>query len=197
MDEVESGTNSSGISQPSAGALRNALDKFEHRLSELTKVAANKLGDFMAWSEDRRKLESKAVSKILKRFAAAVVDATENIDHADKFLRELDLRSISRDHDWRAIFSTISAQESGYDGYKRPVLVKYLQDLSFRKRLIEYVSASRRGLEETDEYLDITLFALRFGAEQAKADPHGRPGDTNFVGLPLGESVDLETTARA
>jgi hypothetical protein len=43
-----------------------------------------------------------------------------------------------------------------------------------------------------DEYSDITLFALRFGAEQAKVDPHGHPGDTNFVRLPLGESVDLE-----
>ena len=192
MHEVGSGKGASDRTQPSSAQIRDALGKFEHRLSELTKVPPNKLGDFMAWPEDRLKLESKAVTKILKRFAAAVVDSTENIDHADKFLRELDLRSVSRDHDWRAIFSTIRAQEAGYDGYKRAVLVKYLQYLSFRKRLIEYVTASRRGLEETEEYSDITLFALRFGAEQAKADPHGRPGDTNFVRLPLGESVDLE-----
>jgi hypothetical protein len=143
-------------------------------------------------AEDWLKLELKAVSKILKRLAAAVVDATEDIEHADKFLRDLDLRSISRDHDWSAILSTIREQEAGYEGYRRAVLVKYLQYLSFRKRLIEYLTASRRGLEDTDEYSDITLFAMHFGAEQAKAGPHGRPGDASFVRLPLGESVDLE-----
>ena len=49
------------------------------------------------------------------------------------------------------------------------------------------------GLEETEEYSDITLFALRFSAEAEKVtDIHGRSMDPNFVRLPLGESVDLE-----
>jgi hypothetical protein len=95
MREIGPDTHDGSTNQPSATALCDALGKFEHRLSEITKVAANKPGDFMAWLEDRLKLESKAVLKILKRFAAAVVDATEDIEHADKFLRDRDLRSIS------------------------------------------------------------------------------------------------------
>lgn len=179
---------------PSPEALRRALDKFETRLSERTKVPPSKLSEFMGWPEERLKGESKIVSKILKRFAEAVVDSVESPNSADKFLKDLDLRSISRDHDWRAIFSTIRAQEAGYEGYKHAVLVKYLQYLSFRKRLIEYVVASRRGLEETDEYSDITLFALRFRGESGdgRTVSHARAVDPSFVRLPLGESVDLE-----
>ena len=128
-----------GLAQtgPNPVEIRNALNKFEGRLAERTKVPPNKLGEFLGWSEERLKLESKTVAKVLKRFAEAVVDSMEHPDSADKFLRELDLRSISRDHDWWAIFSTIRAQEAGYEGYKRAVLIKYLQYLSFRKRLIE------------------------------------------------------------
>ncbi len=180
---------------PSRVEIRDALHKFESRLAERTKVPPNKLSEFMEWPEERLKLESKTVSQVLKRFAETVVDSMERPDSADKFLRELNLRSISRDHDWRAIFSTIRAQEAGYEGYKQAVLIKYLQYLSFRKRLIEYVSASRRGLEETKEYSDITLFALRFSAEAKKVtDEHGRSMDPDFVRLPLGESVDLEVS---
>ena len=178
---------------PSPVEIRDVLHKFESRLAERTKVPPHKLSEFMEWPEERLKLESKTVSQVLKRFAEAVVDSMESPDSADQFLRDLDLRSISRDHDWRAIFSTIRAQEEGYEGYKRAVLIKYLQYLSFRKRLIEYVSASRSGLEETEEYSDITLFALRFSAEAEKVtDIHGRSMDPNFLRLPLGESVDLE-----
>ena len=196
MQDTTTNTQGREPTRPEASQLRDGLSRFEQRLSKLTTVPVTKLTGFKSWPDDRLRRESKAVSKILKRFAAAVVDSMEDSDRADRFLRELDLRSISRDHDWRAIFSTIRAQTAGYEGYKRAVLVKYLQYLSFRKRLIEYVAASRLGLEETEEYSDITLFALRFGMQQAQADVSGRPqdatADSSFVRLPLGESIDLE-----
>jgi hypothetical protein len=175
--------------------LAGALQKFEARLAERTRIPASKLSEFMGWPDERLRRESKAVSRILRRFAEAVVDSMEDPDTAHKFLEELDLKGISRDHDWRAIFSTIRAQEKGYEGYKRAVLVKYLQYLSFRKRLVEYVVAKRRGLEETDEYSDITLFALRYSAEIEGGAPTGyahRAIDPDYVRLPLGESVDFE-----
>ena len=49
MREIGSDTHDGSTNQPSATALRDALGKFEHRLSEITKVPANKLGDFMVW----------------------------------------------------------------------------------------------------------------------------------------------------
>ena len=181
--------------RPNAEAIQDALGKFEHRLGERTRVPPNKLSEFMEWPEEKLKRESKSVTHTLKRFAEAVVDSMEEPQSADTFLRELDLRSISRDHDWRAIFSTIRAQEAGYEGYKRAVLIKYLQYLSFRKRLIEYCCASRRGLEDTEEYSDLSMMALRLGADKESSyDEFGRAMDPNFVRLPLGESVDIEVS---
>ncbi len=186
------GTDPTAPQLPDAEEMRDALQSFEAGLAERTKVPPSKLSELMEWPEERLRSESKAVSRVLKRFAEAVVDSLESPQNSDRFLHELDLRSISRDHDWRAIFSKIRDQEAGYDGYKRAVLIKYLQYLSFRKRLIEYVAASRRGLEETEEYSDITLFALRLEAQMQDASPsRRRAADPNFARLPLGESVDL------
>ena len=189
MDEPYPALDLKGV-KPSPVEIRDGLEKFEHRLAERTKLPSNKLGEFMQWPEARLKLELKNISQILKRFAEAVVDSMENVSNANSFLQELHLRSISRDHDWRSIFSTIRAQEEGYEGYKCAVLIKYLQYLSYRKGLIAYISATRRALEETDEYTDIPLVALRLGSEEALTHRHGRTTDPNFVRLPLGESVD-------
>ena len=76
----------------------------------------------------------------------------------NEFLRELDLKTISRDHDWRAIFSTMRTEDAGPEGYKRSVLIKYLQYLSFRKRLVEYIHSRKQGFDETDEFSDMTQY---------------------------------------
>jgi len=115
------------LETPATVSVERSLQQFETRLTERTKIPPNKLGEYMSWPEDRLKRESSTVSRVLRRFAEAVVDSMENTGAADRFLQDLDLKSISRDHDWRAIFSTIRAQEAGYEGYKRAVLIKYLQ----------------------------------------------------------------------
>jgi hypothetical protein len=175
--------------------LRDALQEFETRLASRTRVPANKLGEFFRWSDDMLERESHAVSRILKRFAEAVVESMESPDSADYFLRELDLKAISRDHDWRAIFSTIRAQEDGYEGFKRAVLIKYLQYLSFRKRLVEFVRTGKRGLEDTSEHSRASMDALSFDLleldNKFEADSIIKRAEGDFVRLPLGESVTI------
>ena len=93
--------------------------EFESRLAFRTKVPAERLHEFLSWPIYKLRRESEHVSRVLKRIAEAVVNSMENPASTNAFLRDLDLKSISRDHDWRAIFSTIRAHESGYGGYKR------------------------------------------------------------------------------
>jgi hypothetical protein len=138
----------------------------------------------------------------LKRIAEAVVNSMENPASANAFLRSLDLNSISRDHEWRAIFSTIRAHEGGYDGYKRTVFIRYLQYLSFRKRLLEYIHTRKRGFDDEESNADeLTGFprppaGVNPGGESEGADrpvtANGSRGlGSDFQRMPLGESLEI------
>jgi len=177
----------------------DTLHSFEARLSTRTKVPSERLGDFLGWSEDHVRREAKVVNQVLKRFAEAVVRSMEEPDSMDGFLQELDLKTISRDHDWRAIFSTLRGQQGvDSDQYKRAVLIKYLQYLSFRKRLLDFIHARKAGLEETDELAaDLTRIpeipavadnsAVRVGLVRTA-------GTEGFQRMPLGEAVEFSLT---
>ena len=172
------------------------VDDFELRLSSRTKVPAERLGDLLGWDEDHVRQEAKVVSRILKRFAGAVVQSMEKPESMNNFLSELDLKSISRDHDWRTIFSTVRAHK-GEDSerYKRAVLIKYLQYLSFRKRLLDFIHSRKAGLEETDE-LSVDLTHLPHAAPSKQDSSVVRVGFAaaamnGFARVPLGETVDV------
>ena len=166
-----------------------ALDQFESKLAARTKVPSERLPEFFAWEPDKIRRESEIVSRILKRFAEAVVDAIEQPDKADDFLRSLDLKAISRDHDWRTIFSTIRSQEIDCGEYQRAVLIKYLQYLSFRKRLLDFIMMRKQGLEETDGYETQTLYPPSGDATQSDME---LLNPEEFVRLNMGETVQLD-----
>jgi hypothetical protein len=166
-----------------------ALDQFESKLAERTKVPSERLPEFFSWETDKIRRESDIVSRILKRFAEAVVDAMEEPEKADEFLRSLDLKAISRDHDWRTIFSTIRSQEIDCGEYQRAVLIKYLQYLSFRKRLLDFIMMRKQGLEETDGYETQTHHQPPGDATQADMEVLN---PEEFVRLNMGETVELD-----
>ena len=118
----------------------------------------------------------------------------------DRFLVHLDLKVISRDHDWRAIFSAVREHEGeGSDQYKRAVLIKYLQYLSFRKRLLDFIHARKAGLEETDE-LCADLTRVPANADAARGSSMERIGGNSdaidgFARMPLGETVEFSLGA--
>lgn len=182
--------------RPRNTAAADSLQDFEARLCTRTKVPAERLSEFLGWNEDKVRGEAKVVTRILKRFAEAVVQSMEDPESMDGFLGELDLKTISRDHDWRAIFSTIRGQAGG-DAcqYKRAVLIKYLQYLSFRKRLLDFIHARKAGLEETDE-LSSDLTRVPGSEEPSEREmvrlgvARGTP-DSDFERMPLGETVEL------
>ena len=75
------------------------------------------------------------------------------------------------------------------------MLIKYLQYLSFRKRLLEFIHSRKAGLEETDELaIDLThLPKIAQAAEDGSVVRLGvvaaSPG--GFKRIPLGETVEI------
>jgi hypothetical protein len=171
---------------PMTGGHPGDSDHFEAMLASRTKVPVERIAEYSAWSPERFQEELTFLNDVLKRFARAVVDAMEAPASADAFIRELDLKEISQDHSWRAIFSTIRAQDAWNEDHKRTVLVKYLQYLGFRKRLVEFISARQGNLEETRAWSGIA-------AARALVEHEGE----RFVRLPMGEAVDLNLPADA
>ncbi len=191
------------VSDPTReGMIQDGPTAFESRLAFRTKVPAERLHEFLNWPVYKLRRESEHVSRVLKRIAEAVVNSMENPASTNAFLRDLDLKSISRDHDWRAIFSTIRAHEGGYDGYKRTVLIRYLQYLSFRKRLLEYIYTRKQGYDEMDSYSD-ELTEYPSPLPMPAPDPGFNAGDgpvsedglRRFTGdfrrMPLGEALEI------
>lgn len=172
----------------------DSLTDFERGLSARTKVPPERLEEYYAWSETRIRQEVDATARILKRFAEAVVDAMDNPTSTDNFLRELDLQSIARDHDWREIFAALRGHGAGYQGHKRAVLVKYLQYLSFRRKLLSFIHAKKAGLEETYDKWDPAVVAQAEALQKAKRggakrEPSAQEPSKEYVRLTLGEPV--------
>lgn len=175
--------------------IENKIRHFESRLAKRTRVPAERLSDYLGLRPDKVQAEARHVTGILKRFAAVVVKSIDEPQSVNSFLAELDLKSISRDHEWRAIFSTLRSQNPDKAShYGRAAMIKYLQYLSFRKQLLEYIYTRRAGLEETDELsVDLTNVPDQessFGEDQVQISAVREYASAQLERVALGESVD-------
>ncbi len=187
-------TMDTGPGQSSARA-ETKIRHFESRLANRTRVPVTRLKEYMGWRPDKVKAEARYVDATLKRFASVVVESIDNPGSVNGFLAELDLKSISRDHDWRAIFSTLRSQHSPLTGnFGRAAMIKYLQYLSFRKQLLEYIYTRRAGLEETDELSSelthIPAYEGSFGEDQVQLSAAKEYASIRFERVPLGEAIE-------
>ena len=170
-------TDSAQEPSSSESKIRN----FESKLATRTRVPTERLNEYMGWQPKKVKAEAKYVTDILKRFASVVIKSIDEPHTVNEFLADLDLKSVSRDHNWRAIFSTLRGQtDAGASNYGRAAMIKYLQYLSFRKQLLEYIYTRRAGLEETDEISSdlthIPAYEDSFGEEDVEILAPGLKG---------------------
>ncbi len=129
-----------------------AMREFESRLAEHVHVPDSRAAVFQAWSNEELLAQSHTTLEILKRFAAA--ETLEEPSSVNDFLRHLDLKAVSRDHDWRRVFADLRILDAGNEAYKIAAIRKYLQYLRSRKDLLEYIGSKRGGLEDTNEISD-------------------------------------------
>ena len=135
---------------------------------------------------------SKAVARILNQFAEAVAQAMTDSSSPDTFVNSFDLRYISRDHDWRAVFSALRDQGAGHRHHKLVAMEKYLEYLTTRRELVEKILADRERLQDTHGHDDPTVPGAR-DATLFEPLPDGEP--VELKRLPNGESVEIELPA--
>lgn len=177
--------------QPEGRELRlQSVADYARQLGPCTRLPSERLEDFLGWSEHSIRREAEAVSRVLKRFAEAVVQSMDAPQRLDDFLTQLDLKTISRDHDWRAIFAAIRDYHDAHSAeFKRTTLIKYLQYLSFRKRMLEYIHTRKANLAETAE---LASSELTQALVRDDGTPPVTPGDGGFQRMPMGESVPVQ-----
>ena len=94
------------------------MDDFEAELARRANVPTPKADALMQTEEATIRREVEAVTKILKRFASAVVDSMDDPQGVDRFLRELDLKAISRDHQWRTISFSVRELDGQFEKHE-------------------------------------------------------------------------------
>ena len=180
--------------QLNADWVRDAtVNDFEAMLAQRAEVPEATREQQVAQLPDT-KLEnySKAVARILNQFAEAVARATTDTSLPDTFVDSFDLRYISRDHDWRAVFSALRDQGAGHRRHKLVAMEKYLQYLATRRDLIEKIVADRERLQDTGGHDEPTLPGAR---DATLFEPLPAAEPVGLERLPNGESVEIELPA--
>jgi hypothetical protein len=180
--------------QPIADWVRDAtVNDFEAMLAQRAEVSEGAREQQVEQLPDA-KLENynKAVARILIQFAEAVARATTDTSLPDTFVDTFDLRYISRDHDWRAVFSALRDQGAGHRRHKLVAMEKYLQYLATRRELIEKILADRERLQDTGGHDDPTVPEAR---DATLLDPLADGEPVELKRLPNGESVEIELPA--
>lgn len=173
------------------------LKSFEAILRSRTERSADDMVEFMSVDEKEIRHAAASVTQTLKRFAKAIVDSMEDPSSVNDFLRELDIKLIAKDHDWREIFAGIAEKGDGYEPHKRVLIVKYLQYLSTRKRLLAHVLARRMSLDDTGEHARYRQDAamerrVREADDMLETATLGFTVPDEFERLQTGESIQLD-----
>lgn len=126
----------------------NTLAEFEFCLSGRTEVPSRKMGELIKLSSEELKSEAKNIKAVEKRFVDILSKSIENPGTIGRFIRELDAKVFSQDHNWRDIMAALKGKDEDYDELRKVALVKYMQYLTSRQEVIKQIYAVQRRLEQ-------------------------------------------------
>ncbi len=138
------------MSEASQGGVRlesvlgASLQAFEENLSQRTKVPPERIVEFLSCSNAELEQQARVIEEVERRFAILLDRCEKEPDNLGPFMRALDPKAFSRDHDWRSLVLALSRQGAGYELHKRVALTKYLEYLSFRKELLNFICSRRK-----------------------------------------------------
>ena len=170
----------------------STVDNFEAVLAKRADVPESVRAQVAQLPDAKLDSYSKGVARVLTQFAEAVARAMEDSSATDTFVDSFDLRYISRDHDWREVFSALRDQGAGHRRHKLVAMQKYVEYLTTRRKLIEKIVADRDRLHDTAGHDEPTVPGAR-DATALEPLPDGEP--VELKRLPNGESVEVELPA--
>ncbi len=124
--------------------LGSSLNAFEANLSQRTKVPPERIVEFLSCSNAELEQQARVIEEVERRFTTLLDRCEKQPDNLGPFMRALDPKAFSRDHDWRSLVQALSRQGAGYEIHKRVALSKYLEYLSFRKELLNFICSRRK-----------------------------------------------------
>lgn len=179
------------LATPGPGS--SSVGEFRAFLEGRTKVPPQRVDEFLEWDDQVLQEAMGEVEGVLRRFAEAVADAASAPAGTRDFLRALDLKLISQDHNWRAIFATVRAQSIWSDEHRELAIKNYLEYLGFRRRLLAFIQEKRASLSETRAWYFTLTPTGAPGEEGASRGAAAAP--EGFYRLPNGAPVELALPA--
>ncbi len=137
---IEDAESDSNMVSP---VLDRSLQEFEEELAQRTKVPPERIVEFLSCSNSELESQARVIEDLESRFTTLLERCAANPDNIGPYMRALDPKSFSRDHGWRALVQTLNEEMRGADEFKRALLSKYLEYLSFRKELLHFICSRR------------------------------------------------------
>ena len=127
------------------------LADFEAELCERTRVPMQREFELAAMAPRELAEQAQSVRCLIDRIASVVSAAHADPGVARGFLERLDLKLVSRDHDWRAVFRGLLDAPPGTERFHLAALARYRQYLEARSELVERLLRQQEALQETAE----------------------------------------------
>jgi hypothetical protein len=122
-------------------------EEFAGTLESRTKVPPERIVEFLTWSDAELEQEAREIDGMRLRFQTILSRYARDPSVVDQGLGGLEVKSFSRDHNWRAILEALSEVGQEFREHKRMAIASYLQYLDFRRDLLRFITTRRRKSE--------------------------------------------------
>lgn len=179
--------------------LFNSVEEFEFALNGRTSIPAKKISDIVHLSVEQLNDESITIKNVESYFVSMVADYMQNPQSIDEALNETEHLVFSQDHNWRDIFAALNNCELELLEYKHLAIIKYLQYLSARQDLINYLYSEKTKLPpqtiSDSMTIESNVFYETADLNSSTLDMvralHGQKLNNNMERLPKGEKISI------
>ncbi len=164
------------------------LQAFEENLSQRTKVPPERIVEFLSCSNAELEQQARVIEEVERRFATLLERCEEEPERIGPYMRALDPKAFSRDHEWRNLVHELSREGPRFQEHKRMALTKYLEYLSFRKELLNFICSRRKQPTQVGKFLDSDVAKVLEPAEESHVGALKETdafGMTRVVAMPM------------
>ncbi len=121
----------------------NSVEDFEFALNGRTSIPAPKISEMVHLSSTELNDEALTIKNVETFFVSIIANFSKNPEGIDRELKETEPLVFSQDHAWRDIMAALNAADELLIEFKHIAVVKYLQYLSARQYLINFLHSEK------------------------------------------------------